>query len=109
MTDQGAKEGTLIVAWLQRKCLREPQGNPPNIQRIPRNFEYLRICALEWAHLEPRMKEESLITFKRRFYGTLRSMVTVATSPREVRVMQIQPGIEWERVWSNLHIISTSE
>jgi len=29
--------------------------------------------------------------------------------PREVRQRQIQPGIEWEKVWNNLHSIPTSE
>jgi len=96
MRDRAAKEGTLAAAWLQRWNLRKPQGNPPNIDRIPRKFEYLRIYALEWAYLEPRKPEETLRTFKRRVYGTLRSMATAAIPPREVRVMQIQPGIEWE-------------
>ena len=109
MRDQGAKERTLTAAWLQRWDLREHQGNPPNIDRIPRKFEYLRIYALELAYLEPRKPEETLRTFKRRVHGTLRSMATEATPPREVRVMQIQPGNEWERVWKNLHIIPTSE
>jgi hypothetical protein len=104
MRDQGAKEGTLTVAWLQRWDLREPQGNPPNIERIPRKFDYLRIYALEWAYLEPRKPEETLRNFKRRMYGTLRSMATAATPPREVRVMQIQPGIDGKECG----IISTS-
>jgi len=47
MRDQVAKEGTLTAAWLQGWDLREPQGNPPNILRIPRTFKYLRIYALE--------------------------------------------------------------
>jgi len=57
MRDQGAKEGTLTAAWLQRWNLRKPEGNPPNILRIPRTFEYVRIYALEWAYLEPRRQE----------------------------------------------------
>ena len=46
MRDQGAKEGTLPAAWLQRWDLRKPEGNPTNVRRIPRTFEYLRIYAL---------------------------------------------------------------
>jgi len=95
MRDQGAKEGTLTAGWLQRWNLRKPEGNPPNILRTPRTFEYLRIHALEWAYLEPRRLEETLRHFKRRVYGTLRSMATRATPPRELRVTQIQPGIQW--------------
>jgi len=36
-------------------------------------------------------------------------MAAAATPPREVRVTQIQPGIEWEKVLNNLHSIPTSE
>ena len=74
MRDQGEKEGTLTAAWLQRWDLREPTGNPPHIDRIPRKFEYLRIYAREWTYLEPRKPGETLRTFKRRVYGTLRNM-----------------------------------
>ena len=84
-------------------------GNPPNVRRIPRTFEYLRICALEWAYLEPRRQQETLRHFMRRVYGTLRSIVTTATPPREVRVTQIQRGIDRGKVWNNLHNIPTSE
>ena len=109
LRDQGTKEGMLTAAWLQRWGLREPKGNPPHTYRIPRKFQYLLIYALEWAYLEPRKQEETLRTFKRRVYETLKSMATVEIPPRELRVKQIQPGIEWERVWSNLHSIPTSE
>jgi len=95
MRDQGAKEGTLTAACLQRLDLRKPEINPPNVRRIPRTFEYLRIYAIEWAYLEPRRQQETLRHFKRRVYGTLRSMATTATPPREVRVTQIQPGTDW--------------
>ena len=38
MRDQGAKEGTLTAAWVQWWNLRKPEGNPPNILRIPRTL-----------------------------------------------------------------------
>ena len=109
MRDQGAKEGTLTTAWLQRWDLQKPEGNPPNVLRIPRTFEYLRIYALEWAYLELRRQEETLRHFKQRVYGTLRNKATMATPPREVCITQIQPGIDWGKVWNNLHSIPTSE
>jgi len=108
MRDEGAKEGTLPAAWLQRWDLQKPQGNPPNILTIPRTFECLHVYALEWAYLGSRRQEETIRHFKRRVYGTLRSMAKAATSPRKLRVTPIQPGIEWEKVWNNLHSIPTS-
>ena len=35
-------------------------------------------------------------------------MATTATPPREVRISQIQPEIDWRKVWNNLHGIPTS-
>jgi len=49
MRDQGAKEGTLTAGWVQRWNLRKPEGNSPNILRIPQTYECLLIYALEWA------------------------------------------------------------
>ena len=98
-----------MAAWLQRWDLRKKEGNPPNILRIPRNFEYRRIYAWEWAYLEPRGQGETFRNYKRRVYETLKSMATIATPPREVRISQIQPEIDWRKVWNNLHSIPTSE
>jgi len=64
MREQGAKEGTLTAAWLQRWNLRKQEGNPPNILRIPRTLEYLRLYALEWAYLEPKTQDETPRHFK---------------------------------------------
>jgi len=38
------------------------------------------------------------MTFTRRVYGTLRTMYTAECTQREVRLMQLQPGIEWAGV-----------
>jgi len=108
-------KGTIFrvpMSTLQRR--REDGGlellrKPPNVLRIPRTFEYLRIYAIEWAYLDPRRQQETLRHFKRQVYGTLRSMATTATPPREVCVTQIQTGIDWGKVWNNLHSIPTSE
>jgi len=36
-------------------------------------------------------------------------MATTATPPRELHVKQIQPGIDWAKVWNNLQGVPTSE
>jgi len=59
LREQGAKDGTLTAAWLQRWNLRKQEGNPPNILRIPRTLEFLRIYALEWAYLETKTQDET--------------------------------------------------
>ena len=57
----------------------------------------------------PKKQDETPRHFKRRVYGALRNMAKMATPPREVRVTQIQPELEWENVWNNLHSIPKSE
>jgi len=77
MREQGAKDTDGSMA--QRWNLRKQEGNPPNILRIPRTLEYLRIYALEWAYLEPKKQDETPRQFKRRVYGALRNMAKMAT------------------------------
>ena len=42
-------------------------------------------------------------------YETRRMMYTAECTQREVRVVLLQPGIEWVRVWNNLHNTRASE
>jgi hypothetical protein len=71
---------------------------------IPLTFEYLRIYAFELANITtPRRQDESHRTFTRRV------MYTSECTQREVRVVLLQPGIEWVRVWNDLHNTRASE
>jgi hypothetical protein len=106
---RGIRDGSLIAEWLQLWRLLKIRSNPPNLRVIPQMLVYLRIHALERAYIEPRRQDETLKAFKRRAYNTLRIISTAETIPRGVKVMQIQPAIEWSIVWRNLHITWTSE
>jgi hypothetical protein len=80
-----------------------PRANPPHMRVIPWTFEYLRIYFQEWAYMEPQRQAETGPASKRRVLDTLRSMSTAETKPREVRIVQLQPTIDWSLVWGNLH------
>ena len=53
--------------------------------------------------MELQRQAETGRTFKRKVYDTLRTMSTAETKPRAVRIMQLQPAIDWSRVWDHLH------
>jgi len=88
-------------------CQDEPLA-PSHIRVIPRTSEYLRIYFHEWAYMEPQRQAETLREFKRRVYNTLRIMSTTENKPREVRIMQLQPAIDWSLLWGSLHNLRLS-
>jgi len=49
--------------------------------------------------MELQRQAETGRDFKRRVYDTLRTMSTLETKPRVVRIMQLQPAIDWSLVW----------
>jgi hypothetical protein len=80
-----------------------PGRTPLYVRVIPCTLEYLCSYFHEWACLEPQRQVETRGTFQRRVYDILRTTCTVATKPREVRIMQLQPTIDWPLVWGNIH------
>jgi hypothetical protein len=108
-TPRHAWNGTLYAAWLQIWKLFPPKENSPNIRRILRALGYLRTYALEWAYIDPHRLGETRRALIRRVYGTLRTMSKADAKPREVRIKQLHPEIEWARVWHNLRSIRLTE
>ena len=53
--------------------------------------------------MKPHSQAATWRDFKRRVYGTLRPMSPAETTPRDVRIMQLQPAIDWSLEWGNLH------
>jgi hypothetical protein len=104
---QGKRSGSLNAEWLQFWGLLIMRSNSPNLRVIQQTLEYLRIYALERAYRASKAGE-TLKAFKRRAYNTLR-ISTVETRTRVVRVMKLQPAIEWSIVWRSLHITWASE
>jgi hypothetical protein len=93
-------KGTGVVAECyvaQSMGLAISQDEPPHIRVIHRTLEYLCIYFHEWTYMEPQRKAETRRASKRRVHDTLQIM-----SP-EVRIMQLQPAIDWSPVWDHLH------
>jgi hypothetical protein len=51
--------------------LQTPGNNPPQIQRIPANIEYLRQFAMDGAYIAPQQRSETSKAYKRRIYATM--------------------------------------
>ena len=79
------------------------QDESPHIRVIPRTLEYLCIYFHEWAYMEPQRQAETRRTSTRRVYDTLQILSPAETKPWEVRIMQLQPAIDWSPVWDHLH------
>jgi len=97
---QADRSGSLTAEWLNACASLSPRTKPlPHIRVIPRSLEYLSIYLHEWAYMELQRQAETGRDFKRRVYDTLRTMSTLETKPRVVRIMQLQPAIDWSLVW----------
>ena len=66
----------LTATWLRIWDRRAPKDNQPNIQAIPRTFEYIRIYVFEWMFMAPSRQDESRRAFTRLLYATLQKMYT---------------------------------
>jgi hypothetical protein len=99
---QGKLKGTLPAEWQEYWDIEAYKGNPPQINRIPRNVEYLRIYAQESAYIHPPRDNESPKAFRRRIYQTLRTLSLAVKEPRAMRISLIHPTTEWKKVWKNL-------
>jgi hypothetical protein len=82
--------------------LANSQDETPHIRVIPRTLEYLCIYFHQWAYMEPQRQAKTRWAFKRRVYDTLRIMSTAESKSWEVRIMQLQPAIDFSLGWHNL-------
>jgi hypothetical protein len=76
--------------------------NPPNLQVIPRKFEYMRLFLGEWTYMLEPQPEENPRTFKRRVYSTLRGLKNGTAELPRMRIMINMASTEWPRIWDNI-------
>jgi len=60
---------------------------------------YLRVYALDMAYTEPPRQVEAPRTYKQRMYNTIHEMSMAENSPRDMRVTQLKPSVEWALAW----------
>jgi hypothetical protein len=99
---QGRIAGKITNWWLKRWKLQHPSANPPHLNRISRLFEYLRILAVDTAHIPPQGQEETIRTYRRRTYEVLRQLLRGETPMARMCKKTLWPGTYWGRVWGNL-------
>jgi hypothetical protein len=81
----------------------------PHIRQIPPTLEYLRTDVQELAYIDPYKWGEHPRTLRRRVYWALRRMAEAGNPPRVMRIIQLYPSANWERIWTNLHECRTTE
>ena len=60
-------------------------------------------------HIDPYKRGENPRTLCRRVYWTLRGMAEAGNPPRVMRIIQLYPSANWERICTNLHECWTTE
>jgi len=61
------------------------------------------------AYMDPYKLGEHPRTLRRRVYWTLQGMAVAGNPPRVMRIVQLQPSADWERIWTNWHECWTME
>jgi hypothetical protein len=83
--------------------------NPPHVGRIPPTLEYLRICALEMAYIDPAWQNETPRAFRRKVYDKIRTISLANTKPTDMRITKHYPITDWARVWAILQTTWASD
>jgi hypothetical protein len=81
----------------------KPQQNPPNEMVYPRALSYLREYGKDMAYIQTNTTGESLAQFRKRVYGTIRTLTKPGLGTRIIGVVEVYPHIQWAQVWRNLH------
>jgi hypothetical protein len=100
---QSRRGGEITSEWLRYWNLQTQRGNPPHVEGIPRNLEYLRIYARDKANVEPPKQGETHRTCRTRIYETLRRIKLAGNPLRNMRITMRHPTTNCGRVCANLH------
>jgi hypothetical protein len=77
--------------------------NQPNVARNPLKLLHIRQYARDMAYAPLYTAADTRTTFKRRIYEVLNNMDRAKYGIHEPRIVRNNPGIQWLRVWTNLH------
>jgi hypothetical protein len=106
---QGRRERSVSAEWQKYWKLQKHVANPQHVGWIPPTLIYLRIYALEMAYIVPPRQSEKPRAFRRRVYGTIRTISMANTKPTDMRITKLHPTTEWTSVWPNLHTKRASD
>jgi hypothetical protein len=96
-------QGTLTAGWLREWKLQTPNPNPPQIQWIPAELDYLRHFAMDMAYISPQQVSEQCTTYKRRIYATMVLLLREIPTLPVMRVIRLWPSTDLNSIWNNLH------
>jgi len=105
---QSTAPGTLTADWFRKWNLQIPGTNPPQIQRISANIEYLRQFVINGAYISSQQKNETSKAYKRRICDT---MVLLLRETPELPIMRVSRlgyhglGVSMEQpTWDNRYL-----
>jgi hypothetical protein len=96
-------DGTVISTPMDMLKLTHIMRNPPNVPRIPLKLLHIRQYARDMAHVLPYNAADTRTTFKQRIYEVLHNMERAKYGIHEPRIVRNNTGIQWRRIWTNLH------
>jgi hypothetical protein len=76
--------------------------NPPSLQVMLRQFEYIRVFIREWSYFILSQTDETSHIMKRRIFSTLRGMMPEVRQPPPMRTLLISSSLGWPGVWDNI-------
>jgi hypothetical protein len=92
----------MTADWLRKWKLQTTNHNPPQIQWIPAEMDYLRHFTMDTAYILTHQELESRAKYKRRIYATMVLLLRETTTLPAMRVIRLWPRTDWNLVWTNL-------
>jgi hypothetical protein len=96
------QESTTAV-WSRKWKLHMPNHNPPQIQLISAEMDYMCHFAMDTAYIPTQQEFESRTKFKCRIYATMVLLLRETTTLPAMRVILLWPPTDWNLVWTKLH------
>jgi hypothetical protein len=103
------KERSLTKALMRNWNLNGNRPNPPLPHHIPTKVAHFRQYNIDMAYVAESETTETFKQFKRRIYGTLRTLAANSEDATSLRITRKYPATCWERVWKNLHQAEPSD
>ena len=102
MRDTIEKGDTILACMYRTWGMHQLIKNPPAANRHLKKLEHLQNYVVDMAYMSTTDLTGSCKIIKKSMYATLHHIATNG-NPMQMRIIRHNPGIAWQRVWSNLH------
>jgi hypothetical protein len=95
--------------WIRYWGGEERMRNPPNRPNTPTELEYLCVFFRDLPYIETHKRMETVQAFRRRTYVAMLLLYREGKDLPSMRIVQQEPDKDWNRIWSNLHVLRADE